>query len=103
MEEAVKKLGTIIRDAVKIKPASGILFSGGLDSTILASLDRDIKAVTISLGTYGEDIAFSKSISKFLQMEHRHKALSLDEAIGAIPDVIRILQCFDPAIPSDSV
>jgi asparagine synthase (glutamine-hydrolysing) len=82
-------------------PADGILFSGGLDSGILACISPGMKAITVTLESYGPDIAFAEDISKSERIPHYHKRVAIEEALQAIPELIGILESFDPAIPND--
>ena len=99
----VLQLKKMLFEAVKIDPADGLLFSGGLDSSILASINPGVKAITVSLKSGGEDISYSDVAAGFLHLEHFHRSIDIDEAIEAIPETIKILKTFDPAIPNDIV
>jgi len=103
VNEIIKNLKKTFSKAVKRSPYKGLLFSGGLDTSILASLKPKIIGITVSLGSKAEDIFYSKSLAKFLNMKHFHRKVDIDEAIEAIPQVIKILKSFDPAIPNDLV
>ena len=103
MNGIIKNLKDKLLEAVKRNPYRGLLFSGGLDTSILVSINPKIVAITVSLGSCAEDISYSKSLSKFLNIEHFHKIVEIDEAIESIPKVIKILKSFDPAIPNDLV
>lgn len=87
--------------AVKHTVSDGILFSGGLDSAILASLKPEIMAVSVSLLPDSEDFAFAKIMADHFQLNHHAVEVSQEEAIEVIPEVIKILKSFDPAIPND--
>jgi len=94
-------------ESVRRNRGSGLLFSGGLDSAILAGIDTSITpkrcsaAATVSLGSYGEDSRYAKLVAKNLKLKHNHRIVDIDEAIDSIPAVIKILKSFDPAIPND--
>lgn len=113
-----------LREAVQRNVAEGLLFSGGLDTSILAVLDPNmnpaprfwmprrlwqggkrggVKAITVSLESFGKDAPYAESVAKGLKLSHYHRRVSIDEAMDSIPDVIRILKIFDPAIPNDLV
>ncbi len=79
----------------------GLLLSGGLDTTILASLAPGAKAFTIRLESYGEDPKYAEVVAKQFDMEHYQIVVDIQQALGAIPEVIRILETFDPGIPND--
>lgn len=103
MNPVVLQLKKMLFEAVKIDPADGLLFSGGLDSSILASINPGVKAITVSLKSDGEDIYYSDAAARFLNLEHFHRSIDVDEALEAIPKTIKILKTFDPAIPNDIV
>lgn len=84
-------------------PADGILFSGGLDSAILACINPVMKGITITLESYGPDIEYARNISKSKGIPHYHREINVEEALNAIPEVIKILGSFDPALPNDLV
>ena len=90
-------------ESARKNTASGLLFSGGLDSAILASVNSKVKAITVSLKSYGEDRRYANSAAKFLKIEHYQRSVDIDEAIDAVPEVIKILKTFDPAILNDLV
>ncbi|UCD15067.1 MAG: hypothetical protein JSV34_04915 [Candidatus Omnitrophota bacterium] len=97
------ELKEILTEAAKKNQADGLLLSGGLDSSILAFLSPGIKAITISLWPFGEDVQYAKLLEKSLNLKLYHRIVGIEEALGAIPEVIRILRSFDPAIPNDLV
>ena len=88
-------------DAMKRNCADGILFSGGLDSALVAAFSRDSKAVSVGLDSYSEDQFYAKAVAKFLNLDHHYITVSIEEALAVIPDVIRILKSFDPVVPND--
>lgn len=83
------------------QPAEGILFSGGLDSAILACINPAMKAITVTLESYGPDIEYARNISMSMGIPHYHREINVEEALNAIPEVIKILGSFDPALPND--
>jgi asparagine synthase (glutamine-hydrolysing) len=90
-----------LRLAVEKEPAEALLFSGGLDSSVLACLSTDIKLITVTLDLYGKDLVYAMKLADYLGLDLYHKKIHVEEAIGAIPTVIEILGSFDPAIPND--
>jgi len=90
-----------LKKAVKKNPAEGLLFSGGLDSGILAYFCPEINAITVTLKDWGEDLKYADSLAKFYKVKHYKRVISVEESINAIPEVIKILKSFDPAIPND--
>lgn len=103
MKEIIKNIKKILSGAVKRNAYKGLLFSGGLDTSILASLKPEVTGITVSLESNAEDIPYSVSLAKLLNIRHFHRKVSIDEAVESIPGVIKILKSFDPAIPNDLV
>ncbi len=103
INDVIPELKSLLTHAVEKNGAGGLLFSGGLDSAILAGLDLRVKGITVSLESRGKDIELASSAAKFLGIEHHMENVGIDEAMGAIPEVIKILGAFDPAIPNDLV
>lgn len=77
------------------------LFSGGLDSSIAAALSGCKTGILVTLGNEAPDIEHARRVASALDMDIIHRVVDFQEAIEAIPDVIRILRSFDPAIPND--
>lgn len=101
MKDITFKLRAKLARAVQRSKTPALLFSGGLDSAILASLSSKVKAITVSLRSKGKDIKFATSLARLLKIEHFHREVNVDEALEVIPEVIKILKTFDPAIPND--
>lgn len=79
----------------------GVLFSGGLDSSIAASLSQCRKGILVTLGPVGPDLEYAIRSARAIRMDLTHRKVPVDEAMAAIPEVISILRSFDPAIPND--
>lgn len=103
MEDIAFELKRKLIESVRENTATGLLFSGGLDSAILAAINTRLKAITVNLEAKGEDIGYAGSAARFLSLEHHKRSVDVDEAIDSIPQVIRTLRSFDPAIPNDIV
>jgi len=99
----VEELRKRLRNAVAKNPMEGILFSGGLDTSILAVLNPHSKAITVTFQSSGQDIRYARIVVNHLRLEHYHRTVEIEEALGAIPQVIKTLKSFDPAIPNDIV
>lgn len=86
--------------------ADCMLFSGGVDTSVLAALVPlgTIKtALTVTFGTEGEDLKHAETLAALLGLPHAHLPVTLQEALAAVPEVIKVLQSFDPALPNDLV
>lgn len=103
MKEIIKNLKDLLSGTVKESAYKGLLFSGGLDTSILAAIKPRVIGITVSLESEGEDLHYSGVLAKHLKIEHIHRKVDPEEAIDAIPEVVKILKSFDPAIPNDLV
>jgi len=103
MTEIIRSLKSELTAVIKNAPYKGLLFSGGLDTSILLSLSPEVTAITVSLESEADDIFYAGLMAKHFDITHYHRKVQIDEAIEAIPQVIKILKSFDPAIPNDLV
>jgi asparagine synthase (glutamine-hydrolysing) len=91
-----------LKEAAERNKAHGILLSGGLDTSILAFVARPRIAFTVALkNSRAPDLSYSEKMSRLLSIEVRTKEFTVEEAIKALPEVIRILRTFDLALPND--
>ncbi|MFA4915528.1 MAG: asparagine synthase-related protein [Syntrophales bacterium] len=88
-------------ESVDRNRTEGILLSGGLDSSLAAAYAKGAKAISIGLESYGEDKSYSARVADFLGIDYLHVTVTVEDAIAAIPEVIKILKSFDPALPND--
>jgi asparagine synthase (glutamine-hydrolysing) len=85
--------------AVRKNKPEALLFSGGLDSSIIALLARPV-AITVTLEN-GEDGLYAKRLAKRLNLTHHHRIITVDEAISVIPEIIEAQKTFNLGIPND--
>jgi len=76
--------------SAKRNSAEGMLFSGGLDTSILALLSPNIPAINISLENLAPDLKFAKMLEKFLHLKVYYQTIKTNEAISVIPEIIKI-------------
>ncbi|NQT00371.1 MAG: hypothetical protein HQ595_04725 [Candidatus Omnitrophica bacterium] len=103
MQDIIAELKKRLTKAVRKNRTGGILLSGGLDSAILAYLCPELRAITVSLGSTAADLKYAKLTAKLLKLKHCRLHLSAKLALQAIPEAIKILGSFDPALPNDLV
>jgi asparagine synthase (glutamine-hydrolysing) len=102
-KEAIFHLKAGLEKAVELRltPASGIAFSGGIDSTFLAALtkgiDPDISLYAVGLPD-SHDIAQAESAAEAIGMKRNLKVhfLSSEEIEASIPQVIYATESTDP-------
>ena len=78
----------------------GILLSGGLDSSVIAALAREIlpneEIRTFSIGLEGSpDIAAAEKVAEHLNTKHTSFTFTIEEALESLPKVIYHLETYD--------
>jgi asparagine synthase (glutamine-hydrolysing) len=105
---ATRKLEELFSDAVgKTVPRhSGIAFSGGLDSGLVAKVAKDegLNPQLISVGLKGQlELEHSTRIAGELGLPIRTWELSESEVLDVLPDVVDMVETSDPTIVGISV
>ena len=91
-----------LKEATDRNKADAVLLSGGLDTSILAYIARPTIAFTAALkNSRALDLVYSEKVSDLLGIKHEKMEFSVDEALNALPEVIRILKTFNLALPND--
>src|SRR5260370_5495565 len=96
-----EELRNLVIDRVLASSADGILLSGGLDTSVLAAIaashGRYLQAVMVSVeeGT-GLDEPFARLMAERLGLDLEILRPSLKELLGRMPQLIHLLQTFDP-------
>lgn len=101
------KTREIIGKVVKKNLAEGLLFSGGIDTSVLAleaSKYKRITAITVAFKQgVAEDLDYAKRMALFLGLKHEICVFDVEEMFSAVNDVIAILKVFDPMEVRNSV
>ncbi len=98
--DLLRDLRTSLKSAVDRNRAEAILLSGGLDTSIIATIaspQGPLKAYTVALeGAPSPDIEYAELMAKRLGLKHKIHVFTLQEFIQTLPEVVRTLQVFDP-------
>lgn len=88
----------------------GVLLSGGLDSSIVAAIaarwcaSRGLRLRTFAVGTAGSaDLRAARQVADHLGTRHFERVYTPDEALAVVPDVVRAIEHYDPALMHSSV
>jgi asparagine synthase (glutamine-hydrolysing) len=73
-----------------------ILLSGGLDSSILASVFRPKYAITVGFGSDAEDLTFSEYVAKRFCKYHVKVFLNTETLLSIMEKLIELMKTFDP-------
>jgi asparagine synthase (glutamine-hydrolysing) len=93
-----KELREELEASVKRNISSAIMLSGGLDSSIVASIASrfaDLTGITITYDT-APDLRYAQIMARKCSIEHIVQNLNNDELEHAVENVIRIMHTFDP-------
>ena len=105
------KLEKLLRSAVaeKIEPdrRTGLLLSGGLDSSIIAALaveESEKKLPSFSVGVAGSpDLENARQVAEHLGTDHREYIYGEEEMLEVLPEVIYYQETFDASLIRSSV
>jgi asparagine synthase (glutamine-hydrolysing) len=88
----------------------GVFLSGGLDSSLVAAIASRILATrgerlkTFAVGTQGSpDLAAARRVAEHLGTEHHETTYTAEEALAALPGVVRSIESFDPGLVRSAV
>lgn len=96
-------LRELLQESVTSKRADVLLLSGGIDSSVLAALDRNVPAYTTSLKGSSEkfDLRFAGKVAKHLKLDWTPVVVTWSEAIENLRPIMRIRESYDTAILND--
>ncbi len=88
----------------------GVFLSGGLDSSLIAAIaarylaERGQRLQTFAVGTEASpDLAAARVVAEHLGTEHHERVYTAEEALGAVPLVVRAIEHFDPSLVRSAV
>jgi asparagine synthase (glutamine-hydrolysing) len=87
----------------------GVFLSGGLDSTLVAAiaakaLPKGEKLQTFAVGAEGSsDVEAARQAAEFLDSDHHERIYTQEEALAAVPHVVRAIEHFDPSLVRSAV
>lgn len=109
-EEAIEQIRITIQDAVHLRMIAdvplGVSLSGGLDSSIVATLaNQETKHLhSFAVGMEGsEDLKAARQMAELLGTRHHERIYAEQEMLLVLPTVIYHLESFDPALVRSAV
>lgn len=98
--DLLRDLRASLESAVKRNLAAAILLSGGLDTSIVATIASrhgPLRAYTVALeGAPAPDMEYAEVMAKRLGLKHDVHVFSLREFMQTLPEVVKTLRVFDP-------
>jgi asparagine synthase (glutamine-hydrolysing) len=100
--------GRLVRaiDRYIVSDQTGVWLSGGVDSSVIATLlkDRARKVVSFVIGLPGaSDIKYGQLVAESLGIEHHAHTIDTNTLLLALPEVIYALESFDALLVRSSV
>jgi asparagine synthase (glutamine-hydrolysing) len=88
----------------------GAFLSGGLDSSLVAAIAARYyrrsgrRLHTFSVGTSDSpDLAAARTVAEYLDTDHHEVTYTAHDAVALLPEVIRVVESFDPALVRSAV
>ena len=107
VDEVTAELRDLLEKSVMKNLTEDMLFSGGIDTSILATIvskDVRIRGFTCAFKEANAlDTKYAKLMAKRLNMEHYMNPFGEKEVFEAIPDVVKVLDSFDPMEVRNSI
>jgi len=107
IDEVAAELRALLEKAVKKNLTEDMLFSGGIDTSILATIVSKyvkIRGFTCAFKQANAlDLKYAKLMAKQLNIEHYINPFDEDEIFEVIPDVVKVLGSFDPMEVRNSI
>ena len=95
-----------VADNIHKKENIGVLFSGGIDSTIITHISKDlIKNLNVyTIGLEGSaDLIYAKKFVEKHKLDHTIVKITLEDMLEILPEVIYALETYDAALIRSSV
>lgn len=95
-------LRNIIRSTIEARPPDAVLFSGGVDSSVIAyevsRINPNFEAVTVGVdGLLNSDVEYSRLVAKQLNFKnHIIKIVTDEDVLKATRKAVSILKSFNP-------
>jgi asparagine synthase (glutamine-hydrolysing) len=91
-----KRIKWLLNDLIGKYNSDCLLLSGGLDSSILASVFRPASTITMALGKDASDLVYAKQIANRFSTFHKEIVLTTEELLEIMKQVIILFRTFDP-------
>ena len=106
-EEAIKLLDEFLVKAIKLRVSNldkfGIMFSGGLDCSVIAKICKDLgkKFICYTVGFEGsKDVIYARKAAKLMNLNLKIKIINEKELDNTLKNVVKILNSTNPVYVS---
>jgi asparagine synthase (glutamine-hydrolysing) len=109
--QAIQKLDRLLHNVVKKRLMAdvplGCFLSGGLDSSLISAIIKKYKTEelhTFSVGLENSpDLLSARKVAQYLDVHHHEHILTPKEIFEILPEVIRQLESYDPALVRSAI
>ena len=91
-----EQLTKLLTESVKRNHAEALLLSGGLDSSILASILRPQYSIATGFGRAAPDLVYARQVAERYSKHHVELVFGQNRMAELVEQVIRIFRTFDP-------
>jgi asparagine synthase (glutamine-hydrolysing) len=91
-----EQLTKLLTESVERNHANALLLSGGLDSSILASILRPEYSLSIGFGRAAPDLAYARQVAERYCKHHVEIVFGPNKMAELVEQVIQIFRTFDP-------
>ncbi|MFB5601199.1 MAG: asparagine synthase C-terminal domain-containing protein [Nitrososphaeraceae archaeon] len=91
-----QKIYSLLSEIIKEYSADGLLLSGGIDSSLIASIQKPKYAFTVTLEDFGSDIKYSEEIASRFCLHHIKVKTKYQDVLKIEEKIIELFQTFDP-------
>ena len=88
----------------------GVFLSGGLDSSLVAAIaanwyeERGERLKTFAVGLEDSpDLLAARAVAEHLDTEHHESVYTQEDALEVLPEVVRVIESFDPSLVRSAV
>ena len=110
LEKVREKLIATVEGQMMGDVPVGVFLSGGLDSNLVAAIaahwyrERGERLKTFAVGLEDSpDLEAARSVAEYLDTEHYEKVYTAEEALEVLPEVVRVIENFDPSLVRSAV
>ena len=91
-----EQLTKLLTESVEKNYADALLLSGGLDSSILASILRPQYSVAAGFGVSAPDLAYAREVAQKYSKRHAEVVFGQNRIAELVEQVIQLFKTFDP-------
>jgi asparagine synthase (glutamine-hydrolysing) len=91
-----ERLIKLLTESIERNHANALLLSGGLDSSILASILRPEYSLSVGFGKAATDLAFARQVAERYCKHHVEIVIGPNKMAELVEQVIQIFRTFDP-------